>query len=26
MNKNNYKGLEGFYDEIINELKTKWYE
>ena len=23
MNKNTYKGLEGFYDEIINELKIK---
>jgi hypothetical protein len=22
LNKNNYKGLEGFYDEIVNDLKT----
>ena len=23
MNKNNYKGLEGFYDEIVNDLNSK---
>jgi hypothetical protein len=26
LNKNNYKGLEGFYDAILNDLKANWYE